>query len=70
MSVFKSINWEAQYEGEHAAGVDGILIAQGDGKDNRLADAIASATKGRLTANMEQTDLRSTRLIIGRKPST
>jgi hypothetical protein len=69
-AFFKSLDWPAQYEEETTRGFleTGLLILQGDGQNHTLADALATATKGRITARTEPQDVASIRIMIGRKP--
>jgi hypothetical protein len=71
VSLFRSIHWNADYEGQNSGEIDGIRIAQPDEKDHALADAITAATKGRLMPNIEGTHIERkwTQIFIGRKLS-
>jgi hypothetical protein len=69
IAVFRRLGWEPR-DADMPTGfaVTGLVVSQGDGKDTAISDAISGATKGRLAPKTEATSLKSTYLLVGRKP--
>lgn len=71
VSIFRSVDWNAQYEGEPTSSFveSGIVILQANDRDKSLIDAINVSTKDRLPITLQSHSLLSIRIVIGRKPN-
>jgi hypothetical protein len=71
MDLFSSLGWQPSYEDQPTAwkSPTGIAVLYKDGSYDSIADALETATEGRLKIDSQRYDPAWLRLAIGKKPS-